>query len=270
MAVDIEEATMYQCRGFFVFSFFIKSMYFIIYTYVVRTSVYLLSWFKIRVLRKFIYTLFVSMFFLGLVSCGENATNNASKNTESANSNKKKSACDCFKNVDDPKEFINTVKKNSPCGWLGDKNISQEAIKEINDSMLKNCPDLHKKVFATQADFDPGAQVSDIEQEKSSKKKKIGYKKILAEYRLVGKWIATHQGPKDIYELYTKDYSYKMVRFLMNNQPRIYDYNYNKQEDKYCDTHKFNCMDYFKIVDGNLQYWIGRNHQKHQTYKRID
>ena len=51
MAVDLEEATMYQCRGFFVFSFFIKSMYFIIYTYVVRTSEYLLSWFKIRVMR---------------------------------------------------------------------------------------------------------------------------------------------------------------------------------------------------------------------------
>ena len=90
------------------------------------------------------------MFLLGLVSCREDATNNASKNTESAKASKKKSACDCFKHVDDPKEFINTVKKDSPCGWLGDKNISKEAIKEINDSMLKNCPDLHKKVFATQ------------------------------------------------------------------------------------------------------------------------
>ena len=115
---------------------------------------------------------------------------------ESAKRVKRKTLVIALKNVDDPKEFINTVKKDSPCGWLGDKNISQDN-KEINDSMLKNCPDLHKKVFATQA------QVSDIEQEKSSKEK-IGYKKILSEYRLVGKWIATHQGPKDIYELYTK------------------------------------------------------------------
>ena len=117
-------------------------------------------------------------------------------------------------------------------------------------------------------------EVEKKEVENKEEKKRVStnaekYKKIVAEFDLVGRWKASWTGPKNIYELYEKERKYKLVRFLMNYEPEIFDY--SKKGDKYCDV-KFDCTDYFKIVEGNLQYWndaIG-GHQKNQTYMVID
>ena len=97
------------------------------------------------------------------------------------------------------------------------------------------------------------------------------YKKVVADYELVGKWEMTYDysgGYVDINECYKKGRNYKWVSFWGDEGvPIILDY--KKKGDKYFWV-KGDTDEYYKIVDGNLQAWLDGKHLKDHTYRPID
>ena len=113
-------------------------------------------------------------------------------------------------------------------------------------------------------------EIENKEEKKWVRPESEDYKKIVADYELVGKWEEDQSSSgftTSVTEIFKKGDKYKGVSFYGDYRPAIHDL--KKKGDKYIIQHKDN-SEYYKIVDGVLQLWDTEYGNTNYIFEPID